>query len=502
MKNILTSYIENDPLPRWLLDDELNIVVFNKSFIDWVDPVRPVEINKSARDILSEKLYQVLKNLTKHVHKEGGAVSEITEISKKTKKKDFYSITCFPIKGTNGEVWTGGTAYKITEVKNTETSLREAQKLESLGVLAGGIAHDFNNLLTPILGNVHLARTSKNTPDDIKQLLREVEQSSLRAADLCKQMLAYSGKGNFSINKINLTNFIKEMEGLLHLSVSRKTTLVFNLTDSINTIEADKIHLQQVLMNLIINASEALNESAGSVEISTKMHETTAEELASCEIDHNLKPGKMVQLMVKDNGSGMDKKTLSRIFEPFYTTKFTGRGLGLSAVQGIIRGHGAIMYIESELNKGTTFRVLFKPVEGPAEITTRKGQSDTSKAISSANILIIDDEPLVLKITSRILEKSDHKILSSRKAKEGIEIFKANQEDIDLVILDLTMPEMDGVEVCQEIQKINPDIKVLIMSGYNEKDAMKQFKHTTISGFIQKPFQSVTIKKIISELLN
>jgi len=368
-----------------------------------------------------------------------------------------------------------------------ESQLRETQKLESLGVLAGGIAHDFNNLLTSILGNLDLAINSLDEDSDEAGLLRDVEQSSLRAADLCQQMLAYSGKGKFEVRRVQVSDFIREMDRLLALSVSKKSMLQFELVAEKDTVEADLTQLQQVIMNLVINASESLGGQTGTINVSTALEDVSATELSEFYRAANLSPGPYVRLEVRDTGAGMDEETLQRIFEPFFTTKFTGRGLGLAAVVGIVRGHGGAVRVLSELGKGTTFRIILPLCQGCAE--TAAVADEHPSLPGSGKVLIVDDEPLVRKTAARILERAGYEVELAIDGEQGVRRFQNAAGEIDLVLMDLTMPRMDGVEACAQMRTSGSTTPVLVMSGYSEQDTVRKFAEGSVAGFLQKPFQ-------------
>ncbi|GFO68343.1 hypothetical protein GMLC_19220 [Geomonas limicola] len=388
---------------------------------------------------------------------------------------------------------------KALEAKQQELGrqLLHAQKLESLGVLAGGIAHDFNNILMAILGNADLAlmRIAKESP--VAENLRRIEQSALRAADLARQMLAYSGKGKFLVESIDLGRVLEEMLHMLKVSISKKAALRFNRQEHLPPIEADVTQVRQVIMNLVINASEALGEGDGIISVSTGSLECAEGYLAGAWPSDPAPAGLYVYLEVTDNGCGMDQETLSRVFDPFFTTKFTGRGLGMAAVLGIVRGHKGSIKVSSEPGRGTTFRILFPASRRPdRSVDARPGQEEWQ---GEGTVLLVDDEEAVLTVGTEILKELGFSVLTAHDGGEALEVFR-NTADIACVILDLTMPRMDGVECFRELKKMAPEAKILMSSGFNEQEVTQKLVGGGPVGFIQKPYTVSVLRQAIAEL--
>jgi PAS domain S-box-containing protein len=393
-----------------------------------------------------------------------------------------------------------GTVMDITaehlaeeEKARIERKLQETQKLESLGVLAGGIAHDFNNLLTGILGNASLARLDVPPTSPVQTSLEQIELVAQRAADLCKQMLAYSGKGRFIVQRLDLSVLVRDTADLLRLSISKNSVLKFSLEAGLPAINADATQMRQILMNLIINASEAIGENSGVITITTGVMNADRAYLTEAFLSPNIPEGDYVFLEVSDNGSGMDAETRARIFDPFFTTKFTGRGLGLAAVLGIVRGHQGALKVYSELGKGTTFKLLLPRTEGSAErLPTRH---DASRAWRGAGtILVVDDEDSVRSVASRMLSALGFHVLTASNGCEALEVFFPHRDEIVGVLLDLTMPQLDGAATFTELRRMKPDIRVILMSGFNEQDAINRFAGKGLAGFVQKPFKAETLQ--------
>jgi PAS domain S-box-containing protein len=381
-----------------------------------------------------------------------------------------------------------------------ERKLQESQKLESLGVLAGGIAHDFNNLLTGVLGNASLARATLSTDSTIAVHLEEIETAATRAADLCKQMLAYSGKGRFVVRRLDVNALVDETAQLLRVSISKKAVLRFELGGGLPAVVGDATQVRQVVMNLVINASEAIGDTSGFITVRTGLFRADAAYLQSTLLAQDPAPGDYIFFEVADTGKGMTPDVQAKIFEPFFTTKFTGRGLGLAAVLGIVRGHRGALKVSSEIGRGTTFRVLLPCSEGLADAHPEMPAANPVWR-GEGTVLIVDDEETVRVSTARMLEHSGYRTLLAEHGAEGLEKFRTSPDPIALVLLDLTMPHMDGSETFRAITALKPDARVLLMSGYNEHDAMSRFAGAGLAGFIQKPFTLRTLREQLREVM-
>ena len=368
-----------------------------------------------------------------------------------------------------------------------ERKLQETQKLESLGVLAGGIAHDFNNLLSGVLGNASLARMDLAAESPVQPFLEQIEVAAKRAADLCKQMLAYSGKGRFVVQQLDLNALIEDTTRLLQVSISKRAALHFHLAESLPPVLGDATQLRQVVMNLVINASEALGEKSGFISLTTGLTRADRAWLAGTFFAPDLPEGDYVFLEIADNGPGMPPEVQARIFDPFYTTKFTGRGLGLAAVLGIVRGHRGALKVFSEKDWGTTFRILLPCAAGPADAPERDTPAIPNWR-GSGTALVVDDEETVRVTVARMLEALGFGTRLADNGRTGVETFRAAPQSFDLVVLDLTMPQMDGAEAFRQIIALRPDTRVLLISGFNEQEAIARFTGQGLAGFLQKPF--------------
>ena len=371
--------------------------------------------------------------------------------------------------------------------RQLETQVQQAQKLESLGVLAGGIAHDFNNLLTGVLGNAQLALYDLPPVSPVRQYVEEIEEAAKRAAELCRQMLAYSGKGRFVVQPIDLSEVVEGMGHLLEVSISKKAALRHDLADGLPAITADATQIRQIILNLITNASEALGEHSGVISVITGVMDCGRDYFRSTYLDEELPEGRYVYIEVADTGCGMDQATCRKIFEPFFTTKFTGRGLGLAAALGIVRGHRGAIRVYSEPGEGTTFKVLFPALDQPA--TPHRGETEVTEELrGTGTALLVDDEEHVRKTGRHMLEHMGFTVLTAIDGREAVRVFREHADEIDCVLLDLTMPNMDGTEAFQELRRIREDVPVILASGYNEQDATQRFTGKGLAGFVRKPY--------------
>jgi len=406
------------------------------------------------------------------------------------------------------------TARDITDRRKAEEERIEmerrvlhAQKLESLGILAGGIAHDFNNLLMAILGNIDLAMTDLSAASRPRHFMGQARLAARRAADLTNQMLAYSGKGSFDLKTFDLSELVEEMSRLLKASISKTVEFTLNLDRSIPPVSADPAQVQQVVMNLIVNASEAMGDLPGVVTLSTGVRECGQEYLEASRIKEKPLPGRYVFFEVSDTGCGMDGPTLEKLFDPFFSTKFTGRGLGMAAVQGIVAGHKGAVMVESAPGGGTTITVLF-PAAAPGRDLTQFGEGeegpDNEEArmpASSGAILLVDDESMVLDLCSAMVERLGYRVLTCPDGRAAVEAFREHAHDIACVILDLTMPRMDGLTAFEVLKRLKPDVRVIISSGFSEGEVAHRFEGNQPAGFIKKPFTLKVLRRELSRVL-
>lgn len=392
------------------------------------------------------------------------------------------------------------TARDVTERRQTARAMHRAQKMESLGLLAGGIAHDFNNLLVAMLGQASLAQAHLAPDHPAYGHVSKAVLAAEQAAALTRQLLAYSGGGQFTIKPININTLIKESVDLLMVALPKQIQLQLNLAEGLPPIEADIAQMQQVIMNLVINASEAMAEQVGTIQVQTAVRTLTPNDDAYWRYtDRPLSPGNYVCLSVQDSGCGMENDTIAKIFDPFFTTKFTGRGLGLAAVLGIMRSHQGGLLVASQPTIGTTFELLF-PVSEAAAVLQHEEPMALETAVSSV-VLVIDDEPSVREAVTDILEMEGIGALTAANGDEGIAQYKAQAHTIDLVLLDLSMPGKSGQETFLELQKFDPNVRIMLSSGYSEADATRGFSSPPLVGFLQKPYRLDAFVQVIRRAL-
>ncbi len=419
----------------------------------------------------------------------------------------WFSTTKAPLHESSGElVGTFGIARDITshvlaeqERRRMEARMRQTQKLESLGVLSGGIAHDFNNLLMGILGNTGLALMEINDESPAWNHVKEIETIASRAADLTNQMLAYSGKSKFKIKPVNLSNLVREMAHLLKVTIPDQVDLSYCFDENLEPIEGDASQIRQIVMNLITNASDAIGKKKGRITVETGEQSCRESYLQSCYMAEKLEPGRYAYVMVADTGCGMEQKTLSKIFDPFFTTKISGRGLGLAAVLGIVRGHKGALRVHTEPGRGTEFKILFpiseKKIEEEVESRT---SMDTWKP--EGTILIVDDDEVVRKVTKQILQKFGFSVISAIDCESGSKELR-DKAGLKAVLLDVTLTSKEAGGALAEMRKVDKAVPILLMSGYNEHRFTSGLDGNEYSGFIQKPFNADSLMSKLREAI-
>ena len=408
--------------------------------------------------------------------------------------------------------WEGGNAKLVSlidvtdqqraeeERRRVELQAQQSQRLETLGVLAGGIAHDFNNLLTSIIGNARLILTDISPVSPIYSSVEQIDLAGQRAADLCNQMLAYSKMGKGPAKPIDVTRLIRAMVHLLEVSIVKKAMLRYDLADKIAAIEADPSQIQQLVMNLVTNASDALGDSPGGITIATGNVVLTRADIARLQHHEELAEGECVYLDVTDTGSGMDYETMSKVFDPFFTTKSAGRGFGLASIRGIVRTHKGGIEMRSAPGLGTTVRVLFSASSRAAE-PEKEPEVVTREVRGSETVLVADDDEWVRALAVTILERAGFRTLTAKDGREAVEMFRRHASDIDVVLLDLTMPELSGEEAMAAIRHLKPTVPVVLSSGYNELESTLQEHVDESVAFVRKPYRPNELTKRIKEVL-
>jgi PAS domain S-box-containing protein len=367
------------------------------------------------------------------------------------------------------------------------------QKLESLAALAGGVAHDFNNLLVTVLANAELARTALPEDHPVRPELVEVEVAAKRASELSRQMLAYSGKGTFRAETLDLSALAHDMTSLLHASLAPGVTLSIDAQPALPGVTVDPLQIRQVLLNLFANASEAIAGS-GHVALRTGALDASRADLAATYVDDDLPAGRYVFFEVADDGAGIDDATRRRLFDPFFSTRFAGRGLGLAASLGIVRAHRGAITVESEPGCGACFRVLLPATEAHAA-TCAVAPAQRRERRGSGQILVVDDEPAVRRAITRVLERGGYEVTTAENGRDAVEVFAKDPSAFAAVVLDLTMPVMGGAEALQRMRALSREIPVILCSGYSEEQVRERFGNPAIAAVVEKPFS-------VDELLN
>ncbi len=388
------------------------------------------------------------------------------------------------------------------ERRRLEEWIRQAQKLESLGLMAGGIAHDFNNLLTPILGDASLALMDLPPDSPIRMRLERIQKTAQRAATLTNQLLDYAGRGSPLNEPVDVSGLVAELGELLELTVARKAELHLRLAQDLPPIQADAAQISQVVMNLITNAAEAIAAGGGRIDVASGVVTATRAELERMLLGEGLREGSYVYVEVVDTGCGMTAETRARIFDPFFTTKFTGRGLGLAAVLGIVRAHKAAIEIESSPGLGTRFRVLFPASERTERAAPTGSAPIPSRAVDRGKLLVVDDDPDVLEVASETLARAGFEVLRAEDGATALAIFREHAGEIRAVLLDVNMPDASGEDTFDAIQRIRPDVKVVLVSGYSQDRAARHFTRPERAGFLQKPFLPSTLLEKVRVLLD
>ncbi|MCB8942791.1 MAG: PAS domain S-box protein [Ardenticatenaceae bacterium] len=389
----------------------------------------------------------------------------------------------------------------ITERRKTEDALRHSEKLKSLGILAGGIAHDFNNLLMAMMAQSSVAMSKLPSGSTASPHIQKAIKAAERAADLTRQMLAYSGRGHFQRKTIYLNAFIQENLNLFQVALPKQVELVWGLPDPLPLIEGDQGQIQQVIMNLIINAAESMEGKNGIVRIMTGVQELAEDDGRFWQYTSiPLASGRYVSMTIEDNGCGMDKETISKIFDPFFTTKFTGRGLGLAAVLGIIRGHKGGLHVDSAVGVGTTFTVIFPAPSEDLVVQLQPTVAEAEeKGVEQGVILVIDDETAVLDAVTDILHTNGIETITAVNGEEGLAVYQQHQEKIKLILLDLSMPGISSEETYTKIKQINAAVHIIISSGFSETEIFGRFGDTI--PFLQKPYHLDTLLSVVQPYL-
>ena len=507
----LAAIMDNSPNVIFMKDLEGRYLVANRRFEELYGGGRPTVVGCTDADLFPPE-YAATYRRSDAAAIASGRTETFEEVTVVDGRPMTSIVFKFPLRDASGAIRAvGGITTDITGRKQAETErlamerkLLESQKLESLGVLAGGIAHDFNNLLTGIMGNASLLNYELPRGSPLGPHLRQIESAALRAAELCQQMLAYSGKGRFMVGPMNLSALVQETVPLLRASIGKSVRLQFQLDEALPSVMADATQMRQILMNLVINASDAIGERTGDIVLATGTQYADAALLKRAEQGSTSQAGNYVFLEVRDTGCGMSPETKARIFDPFFTTKFAGRGLGLAAVLGIVRGHQGALLVDSTVGEGSTFRLLLPASDVIVEasrLPTPSGRDAPETWRTHGRVLLVDDEDAVRFVGSHMLASFNLTVDTAADGPEALARFDAPGVHYDLVLLDLTMPGMGGEQVLRELRARRADVRVVLMSGYSEQEVSQRFTGAAPTAFIQKPFSVASVRAKLQEIL-
>ncbi len=512
------AWLEYSPVCTKIVDLDFNLKYMSKAGIDGlgIDDIHEYYGKPYPFSFYPEEFKSTMRGNLERVKQSGEVVEQEAPVVDVQGNEMWFHSTLVPVfDDANQLEYIMVVSLETTERRRAEEQRVElerkmlhAQKLESLGVLSGGIAHDLNNILMGVLGNANLALDTLSPESAARSSIQAIESSARLAADLASQMLAYSGKGQFVLKSINLNDFVTEMTHLLEASISKKATLHFDFSENLPLISGDATQVRQIIMNLITNASEALEEADGVVTVSTgaihcdRAYLEGANEVLRAGLEEPLEPGRYTYIEVSDSGCGMSEKTIAKIFDPFYTTKFTGRGLGLSAVVGILRGHKAGIEVYSEPGKGTTFKLLFPSLSKDTQLPSGNlNDTEVRTGLGTGTILLVDDDEMVCDVGRQMLTKLGFDVITALSGSEAIEIFSKSADSIQCVLLDMTMPHLDGEQTFEALQKIKQDAHVILCSGYHAIDLSERFAGKGLAGFIHKPYTLNQLREGLQEIL-
>lgn len=509
----LEAILDNSPAAIFVKDLEGRYTHVNPRFAQvCARPTRKI-IGRKDAEIFPPEAAAIFALNERTVY-ENGSAQEFEETFTSDTGVSTSIVQRFPLRDAQGKIYSlCGVATDITERINAERArlvferrLQQTQKLESLGVLAGGIAHDFNNILTSVLGNASLARHQLPGNSPINPQLQQIEHAARRAADLCTQMLAYAGKGYLVPGPVNLSKLVRDTAALLEVSVHKSTRLHLELAPQLPSVQADATQLRQIVMNLIINASDAIGERSGEIHLRTYAMDASAELLHRAVQAPELPAGHYVAVEISDTGGGIPPDVLARIFEPFFTTKFVGRGLGLSAVLGIVRAHDGALFVETEVGRGSTFRLLL-PSNAPAPRSALEAIPQNASARISdqprltGSVLVVDDEEHVREITILALRATGLNVVGATDGLHAIALCSDAAAVFDLVLLDLTMPKMSGEETFRMLRRDRPELKVILMSGYSEQETAQRSLALGAVAFMPKPYEVEHLLDLVTKHL-
>jgi PAS domain S-box-containing protein len=492
-RKLLQAIIDNSATLISVTDREERFLLLNRTFERVFGVPQADALGRTPRDFLPREVADIYLDAARTALHEGRVAEKELDVVQGDETRNLLLVS-FPLRADEADPYgVGAVATDLTEIRRAqdarerlETQVQHAQKLEALGLMAGGIAHDFNNILTGVIGNADLALQSVPADSKAHGHLERVLAATKRAAELTGQMLAYAGKSSFRQETIDLNTLLEEMIELVKASVPKKILIRADLNAQPAIVRANRAQIGQLVMNLVTNAAEAVSDGPGSVTVRTRNREERGR--------------KWVALSVKDTGAGMDSKTIARIFDPFYSTKGPGRGLGLAAVQGIVRSAAAELSVTSSPGEGSTFEVVFPLALQP--VTEIPAASPELGFTGSGTVLVVDDEPLVRNVARVLLESVGFDVVEAASGDEAVAIYRARAAEIRAALLDVTMPGLGGVEALKLIREVDPGARIILSSGYDERDAISRIGRDERVEFLQKPYRGRTLLTKIRAVLD
>ncbi|MBK6938657.1 MAG: PAS domain-containing protein [Planctomycetes bacterium] len=507
------AFLHSSPMGFGVLDPNLEFVFINDALASILGGSAASFVGRRVADVVP-LLWRSIEPLLRHAMIDDVPTTH-HDISGETAREPgvvrHWTTTCFPIRLHDGQlVGVGVTATENTENRRAESERRRllaqalhAQKLESIGYLAGGVAHDFNNLLLGILGSANLALLDLPADSPIREHLETIEQAGMRAADLTRQLLAYAGRGRFVQERIDLSSLCREMVALLEAAIPHRVKLAFELSESSTLVLGDGAQLRQIVISLVTNAAEACRERGGTIRIATGSTNATRAKLDRLLLGADLEPGRFAYLEIEDDGVGMDDAVLARAFEPFYSTKPSARGLGLAAVEGIVRGHSGAIDLHSKIGRGTTIRVYLPSLD---EAMRQAPEHDTVEVSAdrwqgSGRILVADDEEEVRRVAGALLTRFGFDVIMARTGDEAIDLLHQPGPAIAAILLDFSMPGLATDDTVAAIRSMYPSLPVLLSSGYDDDRVLgvvERFPHTM---YLPKPYRPATLRNALRQML-
>jgi PAS domain S-box-containing protein len=492
-RTLLQAIIDNSTTLIAVTDRDERFLLLNRSFERMLGVPQAEALGKTPRDFLPPNVAAAYLDAAGAALFERRVAERELEMPVRDERRSFL-LVCFPLRADEAEPYgVGAVATDLTEIRRAqearsrlEAQVQHTQRLESLGLMAGGIAHDFNNILTGVIGNTDLALQSVASGSSAHAHLERVISATKRAAELTGQMLAYAGKSSLRQETFDLNALLDEMTELVKVSVPKKIAFRAELLAQPASIRANRAQIGQLVMNLITNAAEAVGDGPGSVLVATRNRKDDGRD--------------WVALTIRDTGRGMDPKTLARMFDPFYSTKGPGRGLGLAAVQGIVKSAGGELSVESAPEEGSTFEVVFPSAPESMRVSPAVASAEDGFT-GTGTLLVVDDEPLVRSVARVLLESAGFDVVEAANGLEAVELYRARAAEIRAVLLDVTMPGLGGVEALKRIREVDPRARVILSSGYDERDTIAQLDRDQGVEFLQKPYRARTLLKKLRTVL-